>query len=122
ASGKNPPILEDVAKLEQTTEPGQVNRKGPNRYMTVSANLNNLDLGKTYQKVQNTLNDMEEPPRGYRVNMIGESQLLKETLSGLEAGLLVAIVVIFLLMTAYYQSFKLSLVIVSVVLVVVLGC
>ena len=121
ASGKNPPILEDVAKLEQTTEPGQVNRKGPNRYMTVSANLNNLDLGKTYQKVQNTLNDMEEPPRGYRVNMIGESQLLKETLSGLEAGLLIAIVVIFLLMTAYYQSFKTSLVIVSVVPAVVAG-
>lgn len=120
-SGDKVPILEDVATLEKTTEPGQVNRKGPNRYVTVSANLNHSDLGSAYQNVQETLDQMEKPPRGYNVRMIGESQLLDETLSGLEAGLLVAIVVIYLLMTAYYQSFRTSLVIISVIPAVVAG-
>lgn len=121
SSGKNAPILEDVATLDQTTEPGQVNRKGPNRFVTVSANLNESDLGTAYKKVQQTLAKMEKPPRGYQVNITGESQLLQDTLSGLEAGLLVAIIVIYLLMTAYYQSFKTSLVIVSVIPAVVAG-
>src|SRR5699024_2297953 len=42
-SGKHSPILDDVADLKMTSEPGQVNRKGPNRYVTVTANTEGID-------------------------------------------------------------------------------
>src|SRR5699024_10461947 len=62
-----------------------------------------------------------QPPRGYRVNVVGQTNILSGTLSGLESGLAVAIVVIFLMLTAYYQSFRTALVIVSVIPAVVTG-
>ena len=47
--------------------------------------------------------------------------MLDETLSSLQGGLLVAIVVIFLILTANFQSFRLSLLILSTVPAVVAG-
>src|SRR5699024_9196274 len=120
-SGKNSPTLEDVADLQINKQPGQVNRKGPNKFMTITANIFHSDLGNAAKKVEQIIEDMEKPPRGYRVNIAGQSEILSGTLSGLQAGLLVAIVVIFLMLTAYYQSFKTALVIVSVIPAVVAG-
>lgn len=120
-SGQHSPILDDVADIKIKNQPGQVNRKGSNRYVTVTANIEHADLGEASKKVSNILTDMEEPPRGYRANMVGKVKVLDGTLSGLESGLLVAIVVIFLLLSAYYQSFKISVVIISVVPAVVGG-
>jgi multidrug efflux pump subunit AcrB len=42
-------------------------------------------------------------------------QLLEDTLNGLQTGLVIAIVVIFLMLAAYYQSFALSAMILAVV-------
>ncbi len=49
------------------------------------------------------------------------STVLTETLDNLESGLLVAIMVIFLMLSANYQSFKVSLVVLSTVPAVLLG-
>lgn len=115
------PVLDDVADLKQTGQPGQVNRKGPHRFMTLTANIEGVDLGTAASRVQRILDEMEQPPRGYRVQMAGQVNVLKDTLSGLQAGLLIAVVVIFLMLSAYYQSFRTSLVILSVVPAVVVG-
>lgn len=119
--GSMSPILDDVADLSMATQPGQVNRKGPNRFVTVTANTNHSDLGSASKKVHQILDNLDAPPRGYRVRMAGEVNVLSETLSGLQTGLLVAIVVIFLMLTAYYQSFKTSLVILGIIPAVVAG-
>jgi multidrug efflux pump subunit AcrB len=55
------------------------------------------------------------------VEPIGLSTVLTETLDNLESGLLVAIIVIFLMLSANYQSFKVSLVVLSTVPAVLLG-
>ena len=119
--GAMSPTLDDVADLSLATEPGQVNRKGPNRFVTVTANTNHTDLGSASRKVRKILSELDAPPRGYSVRMAGEVNVLSETLSGLQSGLLVAIVVIFLMLTAYYQSFKTSLVILGIIPAVVAG-
>lgn len=119
--GSSSPVLDDVADIQLKKEPGQVNRKGPNRFMTVTANTHESDLGTAAKKVQGILDNMEEPPRGYKVNFAGQTNILEGTLSGLQSGLAVAIIVIFLMLTAYYQSFKTALVIVSVIPAVVTG-
>src|SRR5699024_7600240 len=68
-SGKNSPTLEDVADLQINKQPGQVNRKGPNKFMTITANIFHSDLGNAAKKVEQIIEDMEKPPRGYRVNI-----------------------------------------------------
>lgn len=115
------PVLEDVATIRRVTTPAQVNRKGPSRYVTIVANLYGKDLGTASRAVKQAIKDAGEPPRGASVWTEGTLQLLDDTLDSLLAGLGVAIIVIFLMLSAYYQSFKVPLVILSVLPAVIAG-
>lgn len=119
--GSPRPVLEDVATLKRVTAPAQVNRKGPNRYVTVVANLYGKDLGSASKAVNKAIKDAGMPPRGVVIWTEGTLQLLSETLGSLLAGLAIAIVVIFLMLSAYYQSLKVPLVILSVLPAVIAG-
>lgn len=120
-AGSPVPVLEDVADIQMTEQPGQVNRQGPNRYVTLVANTYQKDLGTASKTVQKAIKAAGNPPRGILVKAEGAAQLLDDTLSSLQSGLLVAIVVIFLIMTAYYQSFAIAGLILSVIPAVVGG-
>ncbi|GAB4022382.1 efflux RND transporter permease subunit [Spirosoma migulaei] len=111
--GQLRPTLGDVAIIKPTTVPGQYDRIGPRRIITVSANINNNDLGTATRDVQAAIAAAGQPPKGSIVELRGLAQLLQETLGSLQFGLGLAIVVIFLLLAANYQSFKVA----SVVLV-----
>lgn len=119
--GEARPILADVATINPGVMPGQINREGPNRYVSVTANIHNNDLGSATKAVQAALAHVGEPPRGMTVSLRGLTRLLSETLASLQTGLLLAIIVIFLLLSANFQSFKVSLVILSSVPAVVVG-
>ncbi|HJW16683.1 MAG TPA: efflux RND transporter permease subunit [Flavisolibacter sp.] len=120
-AGQARPILDDVAAITMGEEPGQVNRQGANRYVTLAANMDNKDLGSAAKAVQKALTAAGERPKGVLVSVQGQLQLLADTLDGLKAGLAIAIVVIFLLLSAYYQSFALSAMILSVIPAVIAG-
>jgi len=60
-------------------------------------------------------------PRGLTMETIGLSTVLTETLDSLQSGLIVAIIVIFLMLAANFQSFKVPLVILTTIPAVVLG-
>ncbi|QKZ14930.1 efflux RND transporter permease subunit [Spirosoma sp. KUDC1026] len=111
--GQLRPTLGDVATITPTTVPGQFDRIGPRRIITVSANIDNQDLGTATRDVQAAITAAGDPPKGSVVELRGLAQLLQETLGSLQFGLGLAIVVIFLLLAANYQSFKVA----SVVLV-----
>jgi len=115
------PILADVAKLYETTMPGEYDRSGPNRLVTITANLYKKDLGNAYKSVEKAIDIAGQPPRGVLISVKGQVKLLSETLNSLQIGLMVAVVVIFLLLSANFQSFKLSLVILSTVPAVIAG-
>src|SRR5690606_5221067 len=97
-SGGARPILEDVAEIKLVTRPGQVNRQGPNRYVTVAAYSHKTDLGSAARAVDAAIASAGETPRGLLVQTFGSLELLKETLSRLQSGLLIAVTVIFLML------------------------
>lgn len=115
------PVLEDIATVRRVTAPAQVNRKGPNRYVTIIANVYNQDLGTASTAVKKAIKDAGEPPRGVSIWTEGTMQLLDDTLGNLLTGLAVAIIAIFLMLSAYYQSFKVPLIILSVIPAVITG-
>jgi len=106
--GQLRPTLGDVATLRSTTIPGEYDRIGPRRIITVSANIAGQDLGTATRAVQQAIKQAGTPPKGSVVEVRGLAQLLQETLSSLQTGLGLAIVVIFLLLAANYQSFKVA--------------
>lgn len=119
--GKVRPVLSDVAQLSIDTLPGEYDRAGPRRFLTVSANIYKKDLGTATAAVNKTIASLGEPPRGLVTEVKGMSSLLTETLNSLQTGLLVAIVVILLLLTANYQSFGVAISVLSTIPAVLLG-
>lgn len=106
--GQSRPTLGDVATLHTANVPGEFDRIGPRRIVTVSANIDHKDLGTATRDVQKAIKAVGEPPKGSVVQLRGLAQLLTETLSSLQTGLGLAIVVIFLLLAANYQSLKVA--------------
>lgn len=119
--GQNTPTLADVASFTVKYAPGEYDRTGPRRFLTVSANINKMDLGTATTDVQKAMKSVGEPPKGLIAELKGMSSLLTETMGSLQSGLAFAILVIFLLLAANYQSFKLSLTVLSTVPAVILG-
>ena len=119
--GQSSPTLADVATFKQTTAPGEYDRTGPRRFITVSANIYKKDLGTATSDVQKALKTVGTPPKGLIATIGGMSDLLTDTLNSLQNGLGFAILVIFLLLAANYQSFKLSLTVLVTIPAVILG-
>jgi multidrug efflux pump subunit AcrB len=115
------PILSDVATITPDTTYGENDNLGAMPVLSVTANINNKDLGTATRDVQRALQSMGEMPRGLTVEPIGLSNVLTDTLDSLQSGLIVAIVVIFLMLAANFQSFKVSLVILATIPAVILG-
>jgi multidrug efflux pump subunit AcrB len=115
------PVLADVADLSVDTLPGEYDRSGPRRFVTVSANVYKKDLGAATDAVNKAIKEIGTPPTGLITEIKGMSFLLIETLGSLQSGLIAAIVVILLLLAANYQSFGLAISVLSTVPAVLLG-
>lgn len=119
--GQSSPVLGDIASFKVDYQPGEYDRKGPRRYVTVAANIYKKDLGTATADVKKAMAAMPIPPRGMVAELKGMSGLLIETMGSLQTGLGFAILVIFLLLAANYQSFRLSLTVLSTVPAVIVG-
>jgi len=115
------PVLSDVADINQTTTFGEDDDIGAVPMLTVTANLNHKDLGTATDDVQKAISSLGQLPRGLTVTTRGLSQTLTDTLDSLQSGLLVAVIVIFLMLAANFQSFKMSFVVLSTVPAVLFG-
>jgi len=119
--GQSSPTLADVATFKLTKAPGEYDRTGPRRFITIGANIYKMDLGTATRDVQKAVKSIGTPPKGLIATIEGMSNLLTETLNSLQNGLGFAILVIFLLLAANYQSFKLSLTVLVTIPAVILG-
>lgn len=115
------PVLSDVAKITPDTTYGENDNLGAMPFLSVTANLYHTDLGTASKDVEKAIAAVGDLPRGLNISAIGMSKVLSETLDSLQSGLLVAIVVIFLMLAANFQSFKVPLVILATVPAVILG-
>ena len=120
-AGQVRPVLSDVAIFSMDTLPGEYARTGPRRFVTVSANVHHKDLGKATKAVEKSMAELGDTPKGLLTEIKGMSSLLIETLQSLQEGLAIAILAIFLLLAANYQSFKLSIVVLSTIPAVLVG-
>ncbi len=115
------PVLSDVASITPDVAYGENDNLGAMPYLSVTANIYKKDLGTASKAITKTVKELGELPRGLFIEPIGLSKVLNETLSSLQSGLLVAIVVIFLMLSANFQSFRVSFVILTTVPAVILG-
>lgn len=119
-----PILLRDVASLGTGKMPGQFDRYNMKREITLTANLSGQDLGSVSREVGQVLASLEKDgkrPKSVTMELRGQIPPLRQILSGLGIGLVLAIVMIFLLLTANYQSLRLALTTVSTAPAVLAG-
>src|SRR6266700_1668662 len=108
-NGSSPTYLDDVAAVKLGTMPGLIERNNGQRVVSLTANLHGITLSDAKSKLDDALAKAGAPPRGVTVKYRGQIPPLEETISGLRVGLLLAVVVIFLLLAANFQSARLAL-------------
>jgi multidrug efflux pump subunit AcrB len=111
-NGNPEPRLADIATLKNGTIPGMIERYNGQHVVSLTANLHGITLGEATQQLNLSTSRAGAPPRGVTVRMRGEIPALEQTLSGLRIGLLLAVLVIFLLLAANFQSMRLALAII----------
>ncbi len=121
AAGGAPTTLGDVARIEPGTIVGEYDRLNGQRMVTLTANVAGADLGRAAADVRAAIRAVGDPPRGTAVLVRGQMAALDETLGNVSAGLAVAVVVIFLLLAANFQSLRLAVAVLSTVPAVLAG-
>jgi multidrug efflux pump subunit AcrB len=114
-------LVRDVASVETGVAPGQIDRSSMQRYLSITANVEGEDLGRASVQIAKAIADAGEAPRGVRVRVRGQVAPMTEMFQSLEIGLVLSVVVILVLLTGYFQSFKLGLVSIGAVPGVVCG-
>jgi len=115
------PFLRDVASINYGVMPGEYDHYNMSRMISITANISGDDLGSASRQVQRAIEQLGQPPRGVKVSIRGQIPVMQETFWALGLGVVFAIASIFLLLVAFFQSVRLSLVIVSVLPAIIFG-
>ena len=97
--------LREIATFEEGNSLSVINRDAQNRYISVSASL---DAEHNVSLVSNSLEEKlkkVELPEGYAITMTGEDEMIDDAMEQLYLMLLLAVVFIYLIMVAQFQSF-----------------
>ncbi|HTU26838.1 MAG TPA: efflux RND transporter permease subunit, partial [Pirellulales bacterium] len=108
-------MVRDVATVKEGVRPGELDRDMSQRYVTLTANVEGEDMGRASAHVAEAIEAAGVPPRGVRVELMGQLPPMIAMFKALGIGLCVAVFVIVVLLTAYFQSPRLSLVSVAAV-------
>jgi multidrug efflux pump subunit AcrB len=103
-------MIRDVATVRQSVRQGEFDRSMSQRYLTLTANVEGEDMGRASRQVAQAIAAAGEPPRGVRVFPMGQLPPMIEMFESLGVGLAVAVFVILILLTAYFQSPRMALI------------
>jgi multidrug efflux pump subunit AcrB len=114
-------MVRDVAEIKEGTMLGEYDRVASQRYLSVTANVEGVSMGAASRLVAAAIAAAGQPPRGVRVEMRGQLKPMREMFRALTIGLSIAVVVILVMLTAYFESPRLALISVSAVPCVLAG-
>ena len=108
AAGDNPAggnqLLSNVATVSQDVEPAVVNHYNVQRVIDVNCGVAGRDLGSASAAVQQAIDEVGELPPGTRITIRGQSDAMRESFASLRLGIVLAIILVYLLMVANFQS------------------
>jgi multidrug efflux pump subunit AcrB len=120
-SGQNV-LLRNVGRVTAGSATGEYDRYNGQRTVSVTANLApGVDLGSAERLVNEAVAAAGKPPAKVGVALRGQIVPMNETLGGLRSGLLVAMLAVFLLLVANFQSLRLAIAVASVLPAVIAG-
>jgi multidrug efflux pump subunit AcrB len=110
-----PQLLSNIATVREEVEPAVVNHADVQRVIDVDCGVEGRDLGSASAAVERAIARLGQLPPGMRITVRGQSQAMHESFSSLELGIVLAIILVYLLMVANFQSWLEPLVIMMAV-------
>jgi multidrug efflux pump subunit AcrB len=107
------PLIGDLAKVDDGTTMGEYDRRNGLRMLTLSANIAGQDLGSVSKSIDTAIQRAGTPPRGTTVQVRGQIAPMRDTINNLGVGLALAVLAIFLLLAANYESLRLAFVVLA---------
>lgn len=96
--------ISDIADFEEATSPQSISRDAQSRYMSVTAEIaDGYNIGLVSQEVEKALKNYQLP-EGYTTEMQGEDETINEAMVQLFEMLALALVFMYLIMVAQFQS------------------
>ncbi len=120
-AGGKATLLRNIASVSEGTAPQTYERYNLVRVISLTANIHGSDLGTVAKAIHAAIKEAGAPPARTSVAVRGQIPPMEEMFTGLRTGLLLAVVVIFLLLAANFQSLRLSLVVISTLPAVLVG-
>ena len=120
-AGGKATLLRNIASVSEGTAPQTYERYNLVRVVSLTANIHGSDLGSVAKEIHQAIKEAGAPPARTSVAVRGQIPPMEEMFTGLRTGLVLAVVVIFLLLAANFQSLRLSVVVISTVPAVIAG-
>lgn len=97
--------LKDIAEFEEGESLNVINRSSQTRYISVTAGVDeDHNVTLVSNQIQKGL-DKIKLPDGYEISMTGEDETIRDAMNQLYLMLILAVVFIYLIMVAQFQSF-----------------
>lgn len=105
AKAPYPVKLGDLVRLDYRTAPVEVNHVSLARVVSIMVNTENRDIGSVARDIERRVPELQTPPSGMRLSLMGEYSRMRESFGNLGFGLLMAAVLVYLLLVALFRSF-----------------
>ncbi len=102
--GPPPQLLGNLATVRHDWDPAVIAHYSVQRVIDVNAAASGRDLGSVSADVQRAIDSLGELPPGTHAVIRGQSAAMRESFRTLGAGLILAIILVYLLMVANFQS------------------
>jgi HAE1 family hydrophobic/amphiphilic exporter-1 len=96
--------LSEVLRYTLSATPSEINRQDLTRQVVISANLDGLPLGEAMKKVREAASRLDMAP-GYRMVFSGEGEDMLESFGYMGEALLLAVIFVYLILAAQFESF-----------------
>ncbi|MBI5234900.1 MAG: efflux RND transporter permease subunit [Deltaproteobacteria bacterium] len=96
--------LSNVATFAEGASPGQIDRYGQERQITVISNLHDMALGDAAVKADKIVKEMNMPS-GYSTSYLGRAKLMKEAFFNFMIAFVLSLIFIYMVLAAQFESY-----------------
>jgi multidrug efflux pump subunit AcrB len=114
-NGNKPQLLSNVAAITHSNDPAVIEHYTIQRVIDVNCAVAGRDLGSTSADVQRVIDSLGKLPPGTKVVIRGQSDAMRQSFRTLSEGIILAIILVYLLMVANFQSWREPLIIMMAV-------
>ena len=96
--------LSELVRADRATSPSEISRRDLSREVLLTANLDDLPLGAAVEEIRAVAARIDMAP-GYEIFFPGEAERMEESFGYMAEALLLAVVFVYLILAAQFESF-----------------